>query len=228
MGHPLSHEVEVPIFSRDSVLTHHGTSLGVGQTSLILGEEAFRNTFLDNNLHELRVVLEAILGDVLETIEDLLHFVFQDSLELAFGHTISVKDDGVGIAAVDAVVVSQGTFDQATNLVHDFDLLTLTFLNKRHVLGDTFVHRGDETDGGQFSGLMMDISTDQHRVLRDRLRLRGIPDRQAHLDVHLQDNSADCGESFLQRVGQHALRGDTELIKTHVLDIGVDPASLVV
>lgn len=147
LGHLLSHEVEVPIFRRDSVLAHHGTSLGVGQTSLILGEEAFRNTFLDNNLHELRVVLEAILGNVLETIEDLLHFVFQDGLELAFGHTISVENDGVGIAAVDAVVVPQGAFDQAANLVHDFDLLTLTFLNKRHVLGDTFVHRGDETDG---------------------------------------------------------------------------------
>lgn len=228
LGHLLGHQVEVPVFLGDSVVANDGTGLRVEESLMVLGEEAFRDTFLHDYFHKLGVVVESILGDVLEAVQDLLHFVFKHGLELAFRHTVSVEDNGVGVAAVDAVVISQGAFHQGTNLVHDFDLLALGLLDQGHVLGDALIHGGHETDGGHLASLVMNVGTDDHGVFREGLRLGGMPDGEADLDVHLENDSADGGKTFLERVGEDTLGSDTELVQAKLLDVGVDPASLVV
>ena len=228
LGDFLGDQVEVPVFLGDGVIADDGTGLGVEQSLVVLGEETFRNTFLNDDFHELGVVVEAVLGNVLEAVQDLLHFVFEHSLELAFRHTVSVEDDGVGVAAVDAVVVSQGAFHEGADLVHDFDFLALGLFDQRHVLGNALVHGGHETDGGHLAGLVVNVGADDHGVVGERLGLGGVPDREADLDVHLEDDAGDGGKALLERVGEDALGSDAELVEAELLDVGVHPAGLVV
>lgn len=164
---------------------------------MTLGEESLGNTLLHDDFHELGVVFEAFLTDVFEGVQDLLDFVLQDSLELALGHTVSVEDDGLGVAAVETVIVSQGAFHQRTDDVHNFDLLALGLLDEGHVLGDLLVHGGDETDRGHLAGLVMDVSTDDHGVGGQSLGLGGMPDGKSHLDVHLENDAAHRRQPFL-------------------------------
>ena len=76
LGDLLGHEVEVPVLLTDGVLTDDGTGVRVEKTLLVLGEETLADSLLDNHFHELRVVLEVTLADVLEAIEDLFNFIF--------------------------------------------------------------------------------------------------------------------------------------------------------
>jgi hypothetical protein len=49
---------------------------------LVLGEESFRNSFLDDNFHKFGVVIKVRGRDVLKGLKDLLNFIFQNLLEL--------------------------------------------------------------------------------------------------------------------------------------------------
>lgn len=76
LGHLLGHQVEVPVLFGHGIITNDSTGLGVEQALLVLGEESFRNTFLHDNFHKLGVVLKPVLGNVLETVENLFDFIF--------------------------------------------------------------------------------------------------------------------------------------------------------
>lgn len=83
---------------------------------------------------------------------------------MSIRHTISVEDDGIGVSLVESVIVSQGSFNQRTDLVHNFDLLALSLFDQGHVLGDLVVHGSNETDCGHFTSFMMHVSTNDHHV----------------------------------------------------------------
>lgn len=97
---------------------------------MVLGEESLADSLLDDDFHELGVVLKFSLGDVLESVEDLLDFVLEDLAELSVRDTISVEDDGFGVSLVDSVIVSQSSFNEGSDLVHNFDLFSLGLLNE--------------------------------------------------------------------------------------------------
>jgi len=76
LGYFLGHQVKVPIFFRDSILANDGTSIRIEKSFLVLGEESFTNSLLNNHFHEFGIVFKVSLGNVLEAIEDLFNFIF--------------------------------------------------------------------------------------------------------------------------------------------------------
>lgn len=74
----------------------------------------------------------------------------------------------------------------------------------------------------------MNVSSDDHDVLGESVWFRGIPERETDLDVHLEEDSTGSRESFLKCVGKDALGGDSKLVQAELLDVIVDPSSLVI
>lgn len=75
---------------------------------------------------------------------------------------------------------------------------------------------------------MMHVGADDHHVLGKVVGLGGVPDGEAHLHVHLQDDSGHGRKALLEGVGQDALGRHTESVEAEFFDVVVDPSGLVV
>jgi len=53
----------------------------------------------------------------------------------------------------------------------------------------------------------MDISTDDHDIFTQIFGFGGMPDWETNFDVHLEDNSRNSRESFLEGVDEDTLGG---------------------
>jgi hypothetical protein len=76
LGDFLGNQIEIPIFFGDGVFTDDSSGIRVEQSLVILREESFGNSFLDDNFHKLGVIFKVRGGDVFEGLENLLYFVF--------------------------------------------------------------------------------------------------------------------------------------------------------
>jgi len=66
LGDFLGNQIEIPIFLGNSVFTDNGTWWGIEKSFLILREESFGNSLLDNDFHKLGIIFKIWCGNVFE------------------------------------------------------------------------------------------------------------------------------------------------------------------
>ena len=145
---------------RYNSLWNNCTGTGVDFT---INEESVIDSLVDRDLSEFGVV---VLTELLEAFLNLGDFDLHDELDLRLTHTVSVEDDKLRQLTVLFLILLQSFFHQRTNWMNDFLSHLLLDIRDWTVLGEVPVHGGTETDNGfpVLSGVMEDISTDQHGV----------------------------------------------------------------
>lgn len=177
-----------------NILVDHRSWLWV---VLAVEEESVIDSFVHEDLSELWLFASTI--SIGEGGVDGWDLGLSDEGGLGLSYTVSVEDDHFWESTIMVIISIQSVTNKIT---HNFDeLLTFSVLDMglRVELGEVSVHGGTETDNRVLvvSGVMEDISTDEHGVLWDTCGGLGLPEDLSGFSEDLESDVVHDGHVHL-------------------------------
>jgi len=162
-----------------------------------VAEESVIDSFVHEDLSELWLFTSTI--SVGEGGVDGWDLSLSDEGGLGLSYTVSVEDDHFWESAVMVVISIQSVTDEITHNFDEFLTFSVLDVGLRVELGEVSVHGGAETDNRVLvvSGVMEDISTNEHGVLWDTLWGLGLPEDLSGFGEDLESDVVHDGHVHL-------------------------------